>query len=70
MKKIYLASGYNSWTNNTIYRVFNTLSEANGYLIGLTDGNIDTFSANTMLEAFNRLIAHKLAPNTTFLKGA
>lgn len=36
MKTIYIASGYNSWTQKTIHKAFATRQEADKFLEGLT----------------------------------
>ena len=37
MKTLYIASGYNSWTQKTVHRAFFAKKEAEKFLEGLTD---------------------------------
>ena len=58
MNSIYLAKGYNSWTNRTIKKIFKDYTEANEFLQvqGLTDSSVKMYSANNFIEAVNLLL--------------
>jgi hypothetical protein len=56
MKKIYIASGYNSYTNKTLIKAFSTDTEADKFLEGLTDPRIQVLAYKSTLELVNNLI--------------
>ena len=57
MVKIFLASGYNSWTNREIVRVFRVPSDAEQFIQGLTDAKVYTLTGKDNFEAFNRALS-------------
>jgi len=59
MKKLYVASGYDSWVNKRQLQAFDDLDKAKAYLDGLTAPQMQTMEYKTK----NDLI-------TTLLKGA
>jgi hypothetical protein len=56
MNGLYLARGYNSWTNATLKRVFKTHEEAHRFCEGLTDSSVKFYNADTQMDAFNLLL--------------
>jgi hypothetical protein len=56
MKKIYIASGYNSFTHKTLIKAFSTDTEADKFLEGLTDPRIQVLTYKSTLELVNHLI--------------
>lgn len=56
MNKLYFASGYNSWTNKTLKRVFKTYIEAKLFCEGLTDPTIKFYNADNQVDAFNLIL--------------
>jgi hypothetical protein len=59
MIKVFIATGYNSWTNKTITKAFLVPSEAEQFIDGLTAPSVNIFTANSYIDLLN-----------TFLKGA
>ena len=62
MNSIYLAKGYNSWTNRTIKKIFKDYTEANDFLqfCGLTDSSVKMYSADNFIEAVNLLLREEV----------
>jgi hypothetical protein len=56
MKKLYIASGYNSYTNKEIRQAFNSEAEADKFLEGLTDPRIQVISYKSTVELINHLL--------------
>ena len=65
MNSIYLAKGYNSWTNRTIKKIFKDYTEANDFLQGLTDSSVKMYSADNFIEAVNLLLREETRWKTT-----
>ena len=60
MRGLYLARGYNSWTNHTLKRVFKTYEEANRFCEGLTDSKVKFYNADNQVDAFNLLLREEI----------
>lgn len=59
MIKVFIATGYNSYTNKELTKAFLAPSDADQFLEGLTDPKLNIFTANSYIDLLN-----------TFLKGA
>lgn len=59
MVKVFIASGYNSYTHKTLTKAFLVPSEAEQFLEGLTDPHVQVFNSKSYIELLN-----------LFLKGA
>lgn len=59
MVKVFIATGYNSYTNKQLARAFLSPSDADQFLEGLTDPRLNTFTAKSYVDLLNE-----------FLKGA
>jgi hypothetical protein len=59
MVKIFIAKGYDSYSHKTLTKAFLVPSEAEAYLINLTDPSVNVFTAKSYIELIN-----------AFLKGA
>jgi hypothetical protein len=57
MKNIYIARGYNSWTNKESVRAFSTKKEADSFIQGLTDPKIQVIRYKSTNQLLNFLIA-------------
>lgn len=57
MKNIYIAKGYNSWTNKESVRAFSTEKEAEQFICGLTDPKIQVIRYKSSTQLLNFLIA-------------
>ena len=57
MKNIYIARGYNSWTQKESVRVFPTEKEADTFIKGLTDPKIQVIRYKSSAQLLNYLIA-------------
>lgn len=55
-KTIYLCKAYNSYTNKNIFRVFDTIKEADQFCIGLTNHKIYGFRGKNKNDAFNKAL--------------
>jgi hypothetical protein len=53
MKKLYIASGYNSFTNKDTRKAFNKEIEADQFISGLTDPHIQVISYKSTVELIN-----------------
>jgi len=56
MKKIYIASGYNSYTQKTMLKAFMSEAEADKFLEGLTDPRINIVTYKSTVELVNHLL--------------
>jgi hypothetical protein len=56
MKKLYIAKGYNSWTNQELLRAFNSESEADAFIEGLTDPHIHIMAYRSTIDLVNALL--------------
>jgi hypothetical protein len=56
MKKLYIATGYNSYTNKEIRQAFNSEDEADKFLEGLTDPRIQVIAYKSTVELINHLL--------------
>jgi hypothetical protein len=56
MKKLYIATGYNSYTNKEIRQAFNSEVEADKFLEGLTDPRIQVIAYKSTVELINHFI--------------
>jgi hypothetical protein len=56
MKKIYIAKGYNSWTNQQILRAFQSENEAEAFIQGLTDPSIQVLGYKSTVQLVNSLL--------------
>jgi hypothetical protein len=56
MKKIYIASGYNSYTQKTMLKAFMSETEADKFLEGLTDPRINIVAYKSTVELVNHLL--------------
>jgi hypothetical protein len=56
MKKLYIARGYNSWTNKQILRAFHCEKEANSFVEGLTDPSIQVLGYKSTVQLVNSLL--------------
>ena len=61
MRKVYIASGFNSWQNKTMARAFNTNAEALAYSEGLTDPKIKAYAYATAVDLANQLKKEQLS---------
>lgn len=55
MKKIYIATGYNSYTNKALLKAFTSQSEADKYLEGMTDPKINVMGYKSTADLVNKL---------------
>lgn len=56
MKKLYIATAYNSYTNKEIRQAFNSEAEADKFLEGLTDPRIQVIAYKSTVELINHLL--------------
>ena len=56
MKKLFIASGYNSYTNKEMRKAFNNESEADQFMDGLTDPHIQVIAYKSTLELINHFL--------------
>lgn len=56
IKKLYIARGYNSWANKPLIKAFNTESEADQYVQGLTDPHIQILAYKNTTQLVNYLL--------------
>jgi hypothetical protein len=56
MKKIYIAKGYNSWTNKQILMAFQFETEADAFIQGLTDPSIQVLGYKSTVQLVNSLL--------------
>jgi hypothetical protein len=53
MVKIFIAKGYDSYTHKTLTKAFLVPSEAEAYLVNLTDPSVNTFTAKSYIDLLN-----------------
>jgi hypothetical protein len=56
MKKIYIASGFNSWTNKQITKAFLTEKEADSFLEGLSNPYLQVLTYKSTAELINQFL--------------
>jgi hypothetical protein len=56
MKKLYIANGYNSWSNKEISKAFSNEAEADKFLEGLTNPKILVISYKSSVDLVNHLL--------------
>jgi len=59
MKKLYIATGYNSWNNKELHRAFNTEQEADQFLNGLTNPHLMVMSYKSTAQLANALLGNQ-----------
>lgn len=57
MKKVYIARGYNSWTNKTMAKAFASEKEADAFVQGLTDPHIQVLGYKSTAQLLNYFLA-------------
>lgn len=53
MKKLYIARGYNSFTNTELVKAFSTEKDADSFIDGLTDPHIQVISYKSTIQLMN-----------------
>lgn len=53
MVKVFIATGYNSYTHKNMARAFLEPSKAESFLEGLTNPKFNTFTANSYIDLLN-----------------
>ena len=56
MKKLFIAKGYNSYTNKELLKAFTTEQEADKFLEGLTDPHITIMSYKSTIQLINHFL--------------
>jgi len=56
MNKLFIAKGYNSWTNKEILRAFKSEQEADAFINGLTDPHIHIMTYKNTTDLVNALL--------------
>lgn len=56
MVKVFIATGYNSYTHKTLTRAFLAPSEAEAFIEGLTAPSVNIFKAKSYLELLNTFL--------------
>lgn len=59
MRKIYIATGYNSWTNKELHRAFNSAQKADQFLNGLTNPHLVVMSYKSTAQLANALLGNQ-----------
>jgi hypothetical protein len=59
MRKIYIATGYNSWANKELHKAFNTAQEADQFLNGLTNPHLVVMSYKSTAQLANTLLGNQ-----------
>lgn len=54
--KLYIAKGFNSYTNHQLTKAFNNESEASQFLNGLTDPKLQVVSYKSTIDLVNDLL--------------
>ena len=54
--KLYIAKGYNSYTNKQLLKAFSSEAEANQFLNGLTDPRLEVMSYRSTVDLVNNLL--------------
>lgn len=56
MKKLFIASGYNSYTNKEMRKAFNNESDADQFINGLTDPHLQVIAYKSTPELINHFL--------------
>jgi hypothetical protein len=56
MNKVYIAKGYNSWTNKELIRAFTNEAEADKFMENLTEPHITVMSYKSTVQLVNTLL--------------
>jgi hypothetical protein len=56
MNKVFIAKGYNSWTNKEILKAFISEQEADAFIQGLTDPHIQVIGYKNTAQLVNTLL--------------
>ena len=56
LMKLYIANGYNSYTNNQLIKAFSSEAEASQFLNGLTDPKLQVISYKSTIDLVNDLL--------------
>jgi hypothetical protein len=56
MVKIFIATGYDSYNHKTLTKAFLAPSEAEAYIVNLTDPSVNTFTAKSYIELINSFL--------------
>ncbi len=56
MKKVFIASGYNSWTSKDMIKAFTSESEADKFIEGLTNPHIHVIGYKSTIDLVNHLL--------------
>lgn len=56
MKKLYIASGYNSWTNKELIKAFTTEQDADKFLDGLTNPHMQIVGYKSTVDLMNHFL--------------
>jgi hypothetical protein len=56
MIKIFIAKGYDSYSHKTLTKAFLTPSDAEAYLINLTDPSVNVFTAKSYIDLINSFL--------------
>ena len=59
MIKVIVANGYNSYTNKQLTRAFLVPTDAEQFLVGLTDPKFKTLTAKSYIDLINHLLKGK-----------
>lgn len=54
--KIYVGTGYNSYTHRQTQKIFKTRKEADDFVVGLTDPKVHMVSGKSFFDAVNKLL--------------
>jgi hypothetical protein len=54
--KLYIAKGYNSYTNKQLLKAFSSEAEASQFLHGLTDPKLEVMSYRSTVDLVNDLL--------------
>lgn len=56
MVKVFIATGYNSWTNKQLTKAFLVPSEAEQFIQGLTNPSLNIFTAKSYIDLLNTFL--------------
>ena len=56
MVKIFIATGYDRYKHKTLTKAFLAPSEAEAYIVNLTDPSVNTFTAKSYIELINSFL--------------
>jgi hypothetical protein len=59
MVRVFLAKGYNSYTNKQLTRAFLVPTDAEQFLVGLTDPKVNILTAKSYIDLINDFIGGK-----------